>query len=52
MHNEDDFLLAEGDLDYLRRVFGERARIYPKGGHSGNMDYKDNVAYLTDFFTD
>ena len=52
MHNEDDFLLSEGELDYLRRVFGERAQIYPKGGHSGNMDYKDNVAYVIDFFTD
>jgi pimeloyl-ACP methyl ester carboxylesterase len=52
MHNEDDFLLSEGDLEYLREVFGERAQIYPKGGHAGNMEYKDNVAYVIDFFTD
>jgi pimeloyl-ACP methyl ester carboxylesterase len=52
VHNEDDFLLSDGELDYLRRLFGDRAQIYPKGGHSGNMDYKDNVAYVTDFFTD
>jgi pimeloyl-ACP methyl ester carboxylesterase len=52
VHNEDDFLLSDGELDYLRGLFGERAQIYPKGGHSGNMDYKDNVAYVTDFFTD
>ncbi|HSA82767.1 MAG TPA: hypothetical protein VLE23_18260 [Geminicoccaceae bacterium] len=51
MHNEDDFLLAEEELEYLRRLFGERAQIYPKGGHAGNMEYKDNVAYLIDFFT-
>jgi hypothetical protein len=52
VHNEDDFLLSDGELDYLRGLFGDRAQIYPKGGHSGNMDYKDNVAYVTDFFTD
>ena len=52
IHNEDDFLLSEDELDYLRRLFGERAQIYPKGGHAGNMDYRDNVAYVIDFFTD
>lgn len=51
MHNADDILLSEGDLEYLETVFGERARIYPKGGHCGNLAYKDNIAYLTDFFT-
>ena len=34
MHNEDDILLAESDLDFLRDTFGERALIYPRGGHS------------------
>jgi hypothetical protein len=52
MHNKDDFLLSEDELGYLRRLFGERAQIYPKGGHAGNMEYKDNVAYVIDFFTD
>ena len=51
MHNEDDILLAEGDLGFLRSVFGDRALIYPRGGHSGNMAYIDNVAALIDFFT-
>jgi hypothetical protein len=51
MHNSDDILLGEGDLEYLESVFGERARIYPKGGHCGNLAYKDNIAYLIDFFT-
>ena len=31
MHNADDILLAEGDIDYLRDVFGERAQIYREG---------------------
>jgi len=50
--NEDDFILADGDVDYFREVFGSRARIYPRGGHCGNMAYKDNVAYMINFFTD
>ena len=52
MHNADDILLAAGDIDYLRAVFGERARIYPRGGHSGNMAYIDNVAHMLAFLSD
>jgi hypothetical protein len=50
MHNEDDIVLADGDIDYLKSLFGERARIYPKGGHNGNLDYRDNVADIMNFF--
>jgi acetyl esterase/lipase len=50
MHNRDDIVLAAGDIDYLVRIFGERARIYPRGGHNGNLDYRDNVADIIDFF--
>jgi len=50
MTNADDFILGPGDLDYLRRIFGDRARIYPHGGHCGNLDYKDNVRDMIDFF--
>ena len=48
--NVDDLILADGDVDYFKQVFGSRAKIYPRGGHCGNMAYKDNVAYMTDFF--
>jgi hypothetical protein len=51
MHNLDDFTISHDDLEYLIGVFGDRARIYPTGGHCGNMAYKDNIAYLVDFFT-
>jgi hypothetical protein len=50
--NEDDIILAEGELDYLRQVFGSRAKIYVKGGHCGNMAYKDNIAHMINFFKD
>ncbi len=48
--NQDDFILAPDEIDYLKRIFKSRAKIYPNGGHCGNMDYKDNVAYMIDFF--
>jgi hypothetical protein len=46
--NEDDFILAPGELDYLRRVFGPRIKIYPRGGHLGNLEYRDNMDFLID----
>jgi hypothetical protein len=50
MHNEDDLILAPGEIDFFKMVFGDRAKIYPVGGHCGNMDHRDNVKYMIDFF--
>jgi pimeloyl-ACP methyl ester carboxylesterase len=50
MTNENDFILTKAELDYLRQLFGERAKIYPRGGHLGNLEYKDNLAYMVAFF--
>ena len=50
MTNQDDFIMAAGEVDYLQNLFKARAKIYPTGGHCGNMDYKENVAYMLDFF--
>ncbi|HIJ86800.1 MAG TPA: alpha/beta hydrolase [Desulfuromonadales bacterium] len=50
MTNENDFILTGEDLDYLRQIFGERARIYPRGGHLGNLEYKENLASMVSFF--
>jgi ABC-type transporter lipoprotein component MlaA/pimeloyl-ACP methyl ester carboxylesterase len=35
---ENDFLLAEGDVAWLRATFGSRLRLFPTGGHLGNMN--------------
>jgi len=48
--NDDDFILAPGDIDYLRQLFGERLTVYPRGGHLGNLEYRDNMANLIGFF--
>jgi hypothetical protein len=50
MTNENDFILTPADLNYLRTLFGERAKVYPSGGHMGNLEYKENMAYIADFF--
>jgi hypothetical protein len=50
MHNADDLILEPGEIDFFPRVFGNRARIYPKGGHCGNMDFRDNVTHMVNVF--
>ena len=50
MTNEDDIILAPGEIEYLEGVFGKRARIYPTGGHCGNMNHPVNVVDMVKFF--
>ena len=47
--NENDFILGPGEIDYLRRLFGERIKVYPRGGHCGNLEYRDNAAAMIGF---
>ncbi len=51
IHNEDDIILMPGDIDYLQSVFGNKARIFPTGGHLGNMSHPDVVSFMIDFLT-
>jgi hypothetical protein len=50
MDNEDDLILTPEDLSFLKDVFGARAKIYSRGGHLGNMTFRDNVAHMLDVF--
>jgi len=50
MHNADDVILEPGEIDFFPEVFGDRATIYPYGGHCGNMNYRDNVARMVASF--
>jgi hypothetical protein len=52
MTNADEIILAPGELDYLRELFGNRATIYPRGGHCGNLAFPENVEDMTAFFRD
>ena len=38
--NADDIILAPGDVDFFRRTFDGRSRIFPNGGQCGNMRYR------------
>ena len=51
MHNQDDIILEPGEIEFFNEVFGDRATIYPHGGHCGNMNYRDNVAHMVATFT-
>ena len=51
IHNQDDIILEPGEIDFFPRVFGDRAKISPKGGHCGNMSHRDNVAHMINVFT-
>jgi hypothetical protein len=50
MTNADDLILAPGEIEFLRTTFGERATIWPTGGHCGNMEQKDVVAFMVNYF--
>ncbi len=48
--NENDFILTRPELEYLRQIFGDRSKIYPRGGHLGNLEYSENLAFMVEFF--
>ncbi len=48
--NADDIILAPGEVDYLKQLFGRRATIFPNGGHCGNIDHRAVAASLTNYF--
>jgi len=50
LHNEDDIILQQGEIVYLEEVFGARAKIFPTGGHCGNMNHQDVVDFIVSFF--
>jgi hypothetical protein len=52
MTNADDIILEPGEIEFFPKVFGDRATIYPHGGHCGNMNYRDNVAHMVAAFTE
>ncbi len=47
--NEDELILSNEDLIYLKDAFKNRIKVYPRGGHCGNMFYYENVALMINF---
>lgn len=50
IHSQDDFILKAGDLAWLKENFGNRALIFPYGGHCGAMNFPQFSDYLTQIF--
>ena len=46
MHNADDLILEAGEIDYLMQLFGDRGKVFPYGGHMGNMEHRDYIGHM------
>ncbi|MCB9941999.1 MAG: alpha/beta hydrolase [Geminicoccaceae bacterium] len=51
MTNADDVILGDGDIQWFEDVFGDRAKIWPNGGHLGNLRHHSFIDYFKGFFT-
>ena len=47
--NADDFILTEENYQFIAETFGERAFLYPRGGHGGNLQHRDVVTQILTF---
>jgi pimeloyl-ACP methyl ester carboxylesterase len=48
--NRDDIILVPGEIEFLVDTFDTRAKIFPVGGHLGNLQQRETTAYIVDFF--
>lgn len=48
--NVDDIIYAPGEIEFLRNTFGQRATIFPNGGHLGNISSRAYVNEMINFF--
>ncbi|MBA6329201.1 alpha/beta hydrolase [Colwellia sp. MB02u-6] len=48
--NQDDIILQAGEVEYLQSIFTDRAKIFPRGGHCGNLDRLSFVQHLQTTF--
>lgn len=47
---QDDIILAPGDLAGLEKIFAGRAKVYPNGGHLGNLMHRSVADHIVRFF--
>ncbi len=50
VHNRDDVILVEGDIGIFEDIFGSRAKFFPTGGHLGNLQQRETLAYIVNSF--
>ena len=46
IHNRDDIILSQGEIDFFEPVFGDRVRLYPNGGHLGNLTERSVMNHI------
>lgn len=52
IHNADDIILEAGEIDFFRPVFGDRVRIFPTGGHLGNLSARTVIEHIVQTLSD
>lgn len=50
--NKDDVILSPGELERMQTIFSGRAKIYPNGGHLGNLTYAPVTADMVSFMNE
>lgn len=50
LHNADDFIVNGEELAWLAGIFGERMRLFPRGGHMGNLWFPENLDLILSSF--
>ena len=50
MHNADDFLAERKSIEELKEALGDQMRLYPYGGHLGNIWFPENKEYALGLF--
>ena len=51
-HNRNDFLVNDQHLEWFQEILGKRARIFPEGGHLGNMYHPEYQAQILQVLTE
>lgn len=51
VHNRDDVILEAGEIDFFEPVFGNRVRLFPRGGHLGNLTEAEFMAEVVRVLT-
>jgi hypothetical protein len=50
MHNADDFIAPKESIEEIKDTLGDQLKLYPYGGHLGNLWYPENKEYVLRYF--
>ncbi|MGI9328112.1 MAG: hypothetical protein ACR2PZ_23020 [Pseudomonadales bacterium] len=52
VHNQDDIILARNEIEFFHQTFGDRLKVYPVGGHLGNVVQHETLSHIVSTITD